>query len=188
MGFYDLSEDERVALTNAAISENRTVMERWGTLVPEEFDAWSTRTPMIARMLEGCVSVADVGCGFMGLKRFLAPETRYVPVDVVSRGEGTIVVDLNREPMPPIDVEAWAMAGLIEYILDVPALLASLSGVVVVSYNAVDLCPAPRRQHAWVNDFSVAEVEAMFADAGFVPERREVFGYQMIWRFRRLTD
>lgn len=191
MGFYELSDEERIELTRRAMTERRTVIERWSALEQTEAAPWSERAAAAAEFLSGCASVADLGCGTMTLKRHLAPGTRYVPVDVVARDADTMVVDLNREPLPALAVEGTAALGLLEYLFDVPALFRQLSGVVVTSYNPVDLGhagpdeQADRRRHAWVNDYSTGQLEALFGEAGWSVADRRTLGGQRIWKLLR---
>jgi hypothetical protein len=185
MAFYDLSETERMAMTEKAMAERRTVMERWAALDNPEAQPWNERAARVARLLQGCASVADLGCGNMQLEPHLAEGTAYYPVDVVARDSRTLVVDFNREGPPALDVEGWATIGLLEYLYDVPALLKGLSGTLVATYNPVDLAQHNRRGHAWVNDWSTQEVEAMFHDTGWTIVERETFGGQQIWKLTR---
>jgi Hypothetical methyltransferase len=185
VAFYDLSEAERIALTQRAITEGRTVMERWSALAIEESGQWNQRSALAAGLLEGLSVVADLGCGQMSLEHHLPEGSRYVPVDVVARDERTVVVDLNREPPPDIEVDAWVALGLLEYVFDVPRLLAQLNGVLVTSYNPTDLCPDNRLAHAWVNAYSIAELEGVFERAGWTVTNRLSLGSQCIWKLTR---
>ncbi|MGO4835091.1 hypothetical protein AB4144_22815, partial [Rhizobiaceae sp. 2RAB30] len=72
VGFLDLSTDDRVRLTIDAISNQRTVLERWSDFEEKESSGWPRRLAVIARMLEECRSVADIGCGMMQLRQALA--------------------------------------------------------------------------------------------------------------------
>ena len=102
--------------------------------------------------------MADIGCGDMQLKSHLAAGCRYVPVDVVRRDVRTVVIDLNKQRLPDdLDVNAYVVLGLLEYLFDVPAFLNGLSGALVVSYNPVEGREYDRTEHGWVNAFSVAE-------------------------------
>ena len=103
MGFYELSEEERIELTRKAMAERRTVIERWSARTDRKPRPGASARPRRPSSV-GCASVADLGCGTMTLKSHLAPGTRYVPVDVVARDADTVVVDLNREPLPALAV------------------------------------------------------------------------------------
>ena len=133
-------------------------------------------------------AVIDLGCGLMTLEEYLPAGTAYIPVDVVRRDERTIVIDLNRQPLPDLHAPAIVGLGLLEYIFDVPALLARIARLhrtVILSYNGLAELPdmAIRTGHAWVTHFTTDELEAMFAAAGLTVQARErLDGTQTIWR------
>ncbi len=169
--FYELSPSKRVSLTEKAIAQKCTLLERWNSLRDSEAIGWDSRSRIAAELLKHSPSVSDFGCGTMNLKKHLSKNQRYVPIDVVARDENTIVCDLNREPIPPTGTEAAAFLGFLEYIHKPEALLhdaAEKFHTLVISYCVTDAPspPANRREHAWVNDFSSAEMEAIFKKAG----------------------
>ncbi|WP_333837557.1 hypothetical protein [Novosphingobium sp.] len=101
-------------------------------------DRWDRRMRQAAAWLANEPAVVDIGCGHMGLREHLAPTTRYVPVDIVDRGPGTVLHDLNGPgPLPVFGEPAAALLGVVEYVEDVPRLLTSLRQFdrVVLSYN-----------------------------------------------------
>ena len=188
MTFYDLSEEERVALTQKAIGEHRTVIERWSTLKAAEAAPWKARAAVAAALLISPKSVLDLGCGLMSLEEFLSPDTAYQPVDVVSRDNRTIVCDFNKSPPPRKMPEAVTCLGLREYLFEPASLLNTLSWrhkAAVISYCATD-APEPiedRRANAWVNDMSVAQIEAMFQATGWrIVHMEPLDKLQFIWR------
>ena len=169
--FYDLDETSRLALTYSAIATRGTVLSRWQALGVAEAGDWDARAATAASMLNGCACVVDLGCGTMSLERYLSKGTEYRPVDVVARDRRTTVVDFNRAELG-VDGEAAASLGLLEYILDVNDLVRQCRGrfrVLVVTYN----CMRPgdslrkRRGHAWVNDLTEEQLEAIFRMQGF---------------------
>lgn len=188
MGFLDLSSEERAALTLQAMAEHRTLVERWSDMEKKEKDGWPDRLEIIAGMLSNCRSVADIGCGLMQLRNALPSGVHYIPIDVVSRGPDTIVVDLNSQPLPALNVEGWAIGGVLEYLYDVPALFSKLTGTVVTSYNPTDICHADRRSWAWVNDYSTDELEAVFAASGFQTVERHDMPSQRIWKLKKVSQ
>lgn len=100
-------------------------------------DRWDRRTRQAAAWLAGEPGVVDIGCGLMPLRDHLPAGTRYVPVDIVDRGPGTVLTDLNADPLPRFGERAAAMLGVVEYVTDLPRLFAQLRQFdrVVLSYN-----------------------------------------------------
>ena len=186
--FYDRSEAERIAITMAAISEGRTVLERWAVLADPEANPWSERAAMAAKLLADEADVVDLGCGTMNLERHLRPGQAYIPMDVVARDARTIICDFNRELPPPTSASAAACLGLLEYLHKPHEFMSTLSRQyksVVVSYCVVDAPEAlqKRREHAWVNDFDTARLEELFAAAGWTTmDCRWIDSWQRLWR------
>lgn len=187
--FYDLSDAERTAATIESIDARRTMVERWSSLADERPRGWTVRARIAGKWLRDQPAVADLGCGTQVLEAHLAPGTLYLPVDVVARDGRTVVVDLNREPLPRLPVRAAAALGLLEYVFEPEALVAAMFAafdVVVTSYNPRDLPAALADRHAngWVNAFDQAEFEQLFIRAGYHLDRRYAFDKrQVIWRF-----
>ncbi len=192
--FYDLDEQKRIALTQQAIQERRTLLERWGSLMTPESEGWSERAALAADFLKNQSGVADMGCGTMTLEKYLTPGVGYYPVDVVRRDHRTLVCDFNAELPPPTDATAVACLGLLEYLFDPLAFLRETAAryqVGVVSYCPVDAEEPlePRRSHAWVNDYTIADLEELFEKANWKITRRErIQKSQMIWRLQQRSE
>jgi len=190
MAFYDISNSERIAMTNTAIAARQTLTERWRALDRSEADPWSERAAQAARLLAGLKTIVDFGCGTMTLERYLDKDVVYRPVDVVARDQRTIVCDFNTEPLPNVDADGAACLGVIEYLFDVRTFLTRLAKfypVAAVSYcvasedGAVDA----RRANAWVNDLTRPEIEALFSDVGFeIQCSVDVGAGQILWLLR----
>ncbi|WP_292051712.1 MULTISPECIES: hypothetical protein [unclassified Brevundimonas] len=189
MSFYSLSEDERVALTEAALREGGTLKSRWEALADEEANPWTPRSARAARLLGPVTSLLDVGCGTMGLEKLVQAQT-YIPSDIVARDERTIVRDYNRDGPPPVAVEAVAVLGVLEYLLDPEAFMRDLNASrAVVTYCPIDAPHPlePRRSHAWVSDMDHATVVGMFSRAGWTIVSEEALdGTQTIWLLARV--
>jgi hypothetical protein len=68
-------------------------------------------------------------------------------LDLVDRGPGTIVCDLNRRPLPDLRNRAFTVAvfaGVLEYVRDVPSLIAWLGSTGVLT-AIVSFDPVPTR-------------------------------------------
>jgi hypothetical protein len=188
VAFYELSSAERIALTNSALAEKRTLTERWQALHRDEADPWSERAMQASILLSGCTGVADLGCGTMMLERYLEDGVGYRPIDVVARDDRTIVCDFNREPPPVLEADGAACLGVVEYLFDVEAFLGRLAKsypVVAVSYCVAgeDGDTEARRAKAWVNDLTHSEIETAFSEAGFDITHAVTIGPgQLLWR------
>lgn len=192
MKFSALSASDRMAQTQRAIDERGALIDRWASLSDDQVRGWEARAMQAAELLTLASGVADMGCGTMHLKRHLRPEQTYIPVDIVSRGEGSIVCDFNKQSPPLLDVPAMACLGVLEYLHDPAAFLRATAAhydVAVISYAATDT-EKPlknRRSHGWVNDFSAADVEALFKASGWAVDapRVPVGTFQLLWRLHR---
>lgn len=133
-------------------------------------------------------SILEFGAGRMVLRDHIPPGCAYTPSDIVDRGAGTVVCDLNG-PLPdfaPHDVAVFS--GVLEYVNNVPRLIEHLADVaktIVVSYAVVDSNPDGRRSHGWVNDYTSEQFVSLFSRAGFVCDHEEMWKTQKIFRFVR---
>jgi hypothetical protein len=192
--FYERSFDERLALTETAIREKRTLIERWAALENTESQHWSARAVMAADYLRDQPSVADFGCGTMNLANHLQPNQRYIPVDVVARDHRTLVCDLNKQQPPETGATSAAFLGVLEYLYDPLSVLQLVNRqyqVLVVSYCITDAPNSSpnRREHAWVNDFSEVDMLSIFRKVRWTPdEGRMVDDVQKMWRLTVTTS
>ena len=163
---------------------------RWGnpgSLSPD----WDSRTEQIARLIPPGASVLEFGAGRMALRDHLPEGCRYTPSDLVDRGAGTIVCDLNaRElpPFPPHDVAVFS--GVLEYINDVGGLVRHVANnvnIIITSYTDIEHVPGKlvRRSQGWVNDYQSGQLREIFARSGFRCDRVEDWRNQKIYRFVR---
>jgi hypothetical protein len=148
---------------------------------------WDSRTKQIADLVKPGSKVLEFGAGRMVLKGFLPEGCSYTPSDLVDRGPGTIVLDLNGESLPSFEGhDVAAFSGVLEYVNDVPRLVAHLSrfvGTVVASYGSTELNGPERRAQGWVNDYSTSQFIDVFKAAGFLCDHTEQWRTQVICRF-----
>jgi hypothetical protein len=135
-------------------------------------DAWSTRHELMATWIRPGDVVIDLGSGPRRFAVHLPPACRYVPVDLVSRGPGSVVRDLNREPLPDLRGDFVVMSGVLEYIHDLPRFLAGtvrLAPRAAASYACAETFSdlRARRANGWVNQCTEAELRRMLATAGW---------------------
>jgi hypothetical protein len=186
MLFFDQKDTVRIALTERAIHERRTLTERWAALAPPEAASWDKRAAVAATWLADVDSVLDLGCGLMTLEGYLKPGITYYPSDVIPRDHRTLVYDYNEQLPLPVQPDAVACLGLLTYLFDPAGLLSAISiySTAVISYCITDAPDAPyqRRANGWVNDFDRATMERMFAEAGWRIARTEMIdGMQRLW-------
>ena len=169
----------------------RSDYKRWGTtrsLNPY----WDSRTEQIARLIEPGKSVIEFGAGRLVLQNFLPQNCAYTPSDLISRGPGTLIWDLNSDKFPPLQSFDFAIfSGVLEYVNDVPRLISFLANhinTIVASYAVVEANPDNRRAQGWVNDFSSIHFMEIFYKAGFRCDHCEKWKSQLIYRFRKASS
>lgn len=69
----------------------------------------------------------DIGCGEELLKEFLCKDIKYYGLDYCERNKETIICDINKEKLPDIKVDLYYMAGIIDYVIDIPNFIKQLS-------------------------------------------------------------
>jgi len=152
---------------------------------------WDSRTRQIATLIKPGASVLEFGSGRMLLRDLLPEGCRYVPSDLVDRGNGTIVCDLNAKVLPefPGYCDTAVFSGVLEYVHDVQRIISHISFVeiVVASYVVTDIKPnrLARLASGWVNNYSSTEIKELFLKAGFRCNHVERFQSQEIFRFVR---
>jgi hypothetical protein len=182
----------RALRTSVLYSISRSDVKRWGK--DESLNvSWDSRTKMIAALIPDGSSVLEFGAGRMSLKRFLAPSCRYTPSDIIDRGGGTIVCDLNGANLPPFDYNDFVVfGGVLEYIFDLDRLISHLSGscrAIIASYAVTDFSnqqsTLQRRKHGWVNNLSKKDFLNLFFRHGLVCEQALPWERQYIFKFVR---
>ncbi|GAB3773392.1 hypothetical protein FB382_000123 [Nocardioides ginsengisegetis] len=161
-----------------------TDKRRWSS--DAEFRAdWSDRHVLLARWVLPGDHVVDLGSGPRAFERQLPKDCMYTPVDVVERGPGSKVCDFNREPMPGVRGDFVLMSGVLEYIHDPAAFLASarkLGGRGALSYGTLEESPrlAERRRKGWLNDLRESDLIELLQSAGWSIVSRDTWNYQVL--------
>ena len=182
----------------------RSDFERWAD--KSNFDDWQERTQIVAGLIPKGVRVIDFGAGRRLLEQHLDPASSYTPSDIVDRGPGTIVFDLNRRPLPDLRSHAFdvgVLAGVLEYVVDVATMLCWLQEQMptcVASYG----CATSKRGSAarlrerlwrttvgWTNTFDEMELLELFDASGWNADAAVDWhtpeGSERIFRFTRRT-
>ncbi len=163
-------------------------LDRWA-VVENIHPAWEGRTEQMAKLIPANFSVLEFGAGRMVLRKWLPPGCIYTPSDLVDRGEGTIVCDLNFGNLPTFNTHDIAVfSGVLEYVNDIPQLAIHLSKSVcsiLASYATLERNGSDRRAMGWVNDFSEKEFIDFFSAAGFDCTHKEDWMTQRIFLFKK---
>ena len=181
----------------------RVDLARWRDLA--NFDAaWDERSRIIAGLIPDGSRVIEFGAGRRQLEADLGQRAAYIPADLVSRGPGTVICDLNHRPLPDLrwlQLDGAVFAGVLEYVADVPALppwLADQVSWCIISYACAASRPRTvqrlregwgRIRVGWVNAYSEGELEEHFCRSGFLCWEKTIWstaeGSERIFVFRR---
>jgi Methyltransferase domain len=192
----------RIARTLYLRATGRSDYVRWRD--PNSLELWwEGRTRKIAALIPSGSRVIEFGAGQRWLGSYLEPGCSYIPSDLVSRGPGTFICDLNKRPLPDLRAmrpDVAVFIGVMEYIKDVPSIAAWLSHQVricVASYTCeVTAQGTPRRLLAnlrrayyhYLNTYSESEFVELFARCGFACIRVETWNDQRLFLFELLSS
>lgn len=157
---------------------------------------WEPRTKQVAGLVPDNSRVIEFGAGNRNLERYLDPSCTYVPSDLVDRGPGTIVCDLNKRPLPDLGQNVYdvaVMIGVMEYLRDVPSVLDWLTKYVEICILAC--APARthghspralvetlrRARHGWMNSYREDEIFSLFRERGFELTKAEDWQNQRLF-------
>jgi hypothetical protein len=187
----------RVGANVARRSLGRADYGRWSSQDGLE-DWWSARTQQIARLIKPGSRVIEFGAGQRRLEQYLDPTSTYVPSDLVSRGPGTIVFDLNQRPLfdlAAVGADVAVFAGVLEYVRDIDLIVRWLAAAVpmcIASYDCVSQRRSVlrrtrdwlRRTHfGYMSSLSENELRGCFAAAGFQCASCDAWTSQRIFTF-----
>ena len=177
----------------------RTDRKRWAD--PRNlYASWESRNKQLAALVPNNSRVIEFGAGKRILERYLDPSCTYVPSDVIDRGPGTILCDLNQRPLPDLGPNVYDVAvfsGVLEYVRDVPAVLDWLTKYVTVC--VLTYAPAKakghsprglletigRLRHGWMNNYREDELRSLFCERGFELVQDQDWEGQRLFVFSR---
>jgi len=175
----------------------RTDYNRWTHISNYEV-WWDARTEKIARLIPPTSRVIEFGAGRRQLEKLLDPTCTYVPSDLVDRGPGMFVCDLNRRPLPGLshlNVDTAVFGGVLEYIHNIESLvewLAQHVSLCVASYACVPstketvpllLDRFNRFYYGYMNSYGEEELVDLFRRAGFRCIARDPWTSQRVFLF-----
>ena len=166
-----------------------THVNRWANI--NNFpDAWNERVDVMGRVLNEYfntnITLLDVGCGRMYLKSVLSQNTSYTGLDVVERGGGAIVADLNDfsewEKLGEYDV--IFCSGSLEYLNDLEGFFRGVSGqckYLFFSFSILgEQSMLERRRMGWRSHYSRDEVKVLLRESGYEIEEVRDFKSQIL--------
>jgi len=176
---------------------HRSDYPRWTNL--DNYETWwDSRTEKIARLIPPTSRVIEFGAGRRQLEKHLDPTCTYVPSDLVDRGLGTFVCDLNRRPLPHLrhlSVDTAVFGGVLEYVHDLESLVEWLAhhvSLCVASYACVPPGKGIVRRlrgrfdrfyYGYMNSYGEEEMVDLFQRAGFRCIARDPWTSQRVFLF-----
>ena len=165
---------------------------------------WDERTRVIAGLVRPDSRVIEFGAGRRQLEKFLLASCRYTPSDLVDRGPGTIVCDLNRRPLPDLRhlcLNVAVFGGVLEYIADVPSLVLWIASIGIQTSGIASFDAIPdglgfigklkerirRYQYGYQNNLTEEQFLRCFEAANMKCKEKRVWTTQKIYRFVRLA-
>ena len=152
-------------------SFKKSDLKRWEPL--SSFNkSWDGRTSEMSKFILPNSKILEFGAGRMILKDYLPENCTYIPSDIVDRGYGTIVCDLNKTPLPVFDrCDYCVFSGVLEYVNNVPKLIEHLSeyvGCFIISYAVVKKGEIMKRGiHGWVNNYTHNNIIKIFEERAY---------------------
>jgi hypothetical protein len=173
-----MNEHER--LKEVAI-RGETDFQRWADIANFQ-PGWDQRAELASRWIPPGASVLDLGCGKMALERYLPPDCLYIPSDLFTRDNRTIICNVATDPLPNFPHgEGGAIVtalGVTEYLSDVLAFYKKVRafGVRFInSYHPVlPKFAIDRAAQGWINNLSFCEWMAIAEEARFRPQEMTV--------------
>lgn len=183
----------------AGALRQKTDYDRWAD--PRSiYESWESRTEMAAALIPNNSRVIEFGAARRVLETYLDPSCTYTASDLVDRGPGTIVCDLNERPLPDLGADVYDVAvimGVLEYVRDVSSMLDWLAKhvpVCVLSYACAKANRHPLRgrfetmgrlNQGWMNNYCEGDVRTLFTERGFALLQQERWKDQRLFVFSR---
>ena len=160
--FWSLSNIDRRDRVSKLSKEAMSDIERWADPLDADGALDHSRSIFTAKFVNPNSSVLDVGCGAMALQNYLPDGCSYTPCDLLDRGNGCIVADLNKGEFPTGSYDYIIFQGVLEYVYDVPAILKKTRQVaanLLLDYTSVHVDEVIKRRNCgWVSDLSPGDL------------------------------
>jgi len=144
------------------------------------------RAAAAASMIAPGSSVLDLGCGAMALRQRLPDGCRYVPADLIARGEDTILVDLNQGQFPAGEFDVVTLLDVVDFLHEPQALLArcrqAAKTLILSCHPHAGGDKSARRRHGYFSDLSESELGTALEQAGWRIDMRGTAGDGLMLR------
>lgn len=167
--------EQRASVAELCIAAGSSDGARWsdpGASTPGA----AARARAAAVLIPDGARVLDLGAGDMVLRACLSARCSYVPADLVARSADCLTVDLNQQQLPAGRFNVITLLEVLEYIHEVPALLArcrDLAPVLILSYQPHDGGSVQRRrQCGFFSDLDEEQLSAALQRAGWQIDSR----------------
>jgi hypothetical protein len=162
--------EQRARVAELCIAAGSSDGARWsdpGVLTPGA----AFRARAAAALIADGSRVLDLGAGEMLLRDCLSAGCSYIPADLVARSADCLTIDLNQHQMPTGAFDVITLLEVLEYIHDVPALLAhcrDAAPVLILSYQLhTGGSVQHRRQCGFFSDLDAEQIESVLRQAGW---------------------
>ncbi len=153
--------------------------DRWTNMTQSQ--SWPYRYKEISKRIQPGSSVLDIGCGMMELKQYLPLNCKYVGLDMVARGDKTLIYDLNNK----VDIQKLldsragkkrfdyaVCSGVLEYLnrpLWLPVWLGELANTAILSYYAAEIRDdeLSADKNGWANNYTYSDIINGFVKCDF---------------------
>lgn len=178
---------------------------RWPKLFVKNMDLigdsyFRGRIEIVASMCrwEDFHTVVDLGAGAMLIKKYLSPETNYIPVDFIPFAPGTCVCNLDEYEFPvsvmPKNVDCTIILGTLEHVRNWRWLLTATSKVsprILVGLVALEIMPSikERAEHGFVSHIYTHDLIIHMQELGYkLTVAKERHQLDNIYLFERTAD
>ncbi|NRA94508.1 MAG: class I SAM-dependent methyltransferase [Psychroserpens sp.] len=163
--------------------------KRWSA-IDSLSENWDSRTKLLAGFVTPDTRVIEFGAARLMLKNYLPEGVHYTPSDLVDRGEGTIVCDLNKRPLPEFGhYDYCVFSGVLEYVNNLPKLIRELTQYMdtfIFSYAISNHEKfSDRAIHGWVNNYSENEIISIFEKQGYELKHKSKWSKQGIYVLKK---
>lgn len=168
---------------------------KWWSSLQFHEDWWDLRAAKVARLVPPTARVIDFGAGRSQLESLLDSSCSYLASDIVDRGPGTLICDLNASPLPNLDgvaADTAVFCGVLEYVRDLESLVAWLSGHVSFCVASYDCAPMGRYSigyrwrrfyYRYASSYTEAALVVVFDNKGFSCITRDRWRSQRVFVF-----